>query len=164
MPRRPAAPREEARPISVGSVAPRSAIAPRSSTVKVLPSLSAMRSETVLAVKGRLQEGCCADDLRKWVVAVALGKPVLVDSGAGPVERFRLKPALGRALDMWFEPTFAKRHPELARITSAIAEGDGSKWRVRPSAPPRGVKSRDALEIDSSASFVRLLRSKMKGG
>ena len=123
-----------------------------------------MRSETVLAVKSRLQEGSSADDLRKWVVAIALGKPVLADIGPGPVERFRLKLALGRAHDMWFTQTFAARHPELAKITSAIAEGDGSKWRVRPAAPPRGASSRNAQEIDSSASFVRLLHSMMVRG
>ena len=128
------------------------------------PSLSKMRSATVLTVKGRLQAGSSADDLRKWVVAVALGKLVLVDCGFGLVERLRLKPALGRAHDMWFTQKFASRHPELAKITSAIAEGDGSKWRVRPAAPPRGASSRDAHEINSPASFVRLLHWVMVRG
>ena len=166
VPRRLAAPREEARPISVGGVALRSAIcpAPRSSTVKVLPSLSTMRSETAFALKSKLHDGSSADDLRKWVVAVAFGKFVHVDSGSGSVERFRLTPALGRAHDMWFTQKFVSRHPELAKITSAIAKGDGSKWRVWPTAPPRGASSRNALEIDSSASFVRWLHSMMVRG
>ena len=165
VPRRLAAPREEARPISVGGVALRSAIcpAPRSSTVKVLPSLT-MRSETALAVKSKLHDGSSADDLRKWVVAVSFGKFVHVDSGSGSVERFRLTPALGRAHDMWFTQKFVSRHPELAKITSAIAKGDGSKWRVWPTAPPRGASSSNAQEIDSSASFVRWLHSMMVRG
>ena len=166
VPRRLAAPREEARPISVGGVALRSAIcpAPRSSTVKVLPSLSTMRSETALAVKSKLHDGSSAYALRNWVVAVAFGKFVHVDSGLGSVERFRLTPALGRAHDMWFAQKFVSLHPELAKITSAIAKGDGSNWRVWPTSPPRGGSSRNALEIDSSASFVRWLRSMMVRG
>ncbi len=165
VPRCPAAPREEARSVSVGGVAPRSAIcpAPRSSTVKVPPSLTTMRSETALAVKSKLQDCSSADDLRKWVVAVAFGKPVLVDSGVRTVERCRLQLALGRAHDMWFTQKFASRHPELAKITSAIAEGDGSKWRVLPTGC-RGASSRNAQEIDSSASFVRMLHSMMVMG
>ena len=41
----------------------------------------------------------------------------------------------------------------------AITEGDASKWRVRSVASPRGVSNRDAHEIDSLASFVRLLHA-----
>jgi len=165
VPRRPAAPRVPARLVSAGAASPRPAICPasRSSTANVLPSLSAMRSETALAVKSKLQGGSSADDLRKWIVAVAFGKPVLVDSGFGTVERYRLQPALGRARDMRFTQKFASRHPELAKITSAIAEGDGSKWRVWPTGC-RGASSRNAQEIDSSASFVRLLHSMMASG
>lgn len=89
-------------------------------------------------MKDRLQEGPSADDVRKWVVAVALGKLALVDCGFGLVDRLPFKIALGRAHDMWFTQEFASRHPELAKITSAIAAGDGSKWRVRAAAPRRG--------------------------
>ena len=165
VPRRPAAPRREARPISEGGVALRSAIcpAPSSSTAKVLPSLSSMRSEAALAVKSKLHDGSSADDLCKWVVAVAFGRFVRVDSGL-KIERFHSPPALGRAHDIWFTQKFVSRHPELAEITSAIAKGDGSKWRVRPTAPPRGASRRNAQEIDSSASFVRWLRSMMARG
>ena len=76
--------------------------APRSGTVKVLPSLSTMRSETALAVKSKLHDGSSEDDLRKWVVAIAFGKFVHVNrlSGLGSAERFRLTPALSRARDM----------------------------------------------------------------
>ena len=84
-----------------------------------------------------------------------------MDSGRGPGERFRLQPALGRERNMSFTEKFASRHPELAKITSAIAEGQGSKWRVRPTAPPAGASSRNAQEIDSCTSFVRWLRSMM---
>ena len=104
--------------------------------------------------------GSSADDPRKWVVAIALGKPVLVDIGPGPIERFRLQFALGRAHDMWFTQKFVSRHPELAKITSAIAKGDGSKWRVWRTAPSIS----GAQGIDSSAGFVRWLRSMMARG
>ena len=77
------------------------------------------------------------------------------------VERMRLQPSLGRASEVSFTQQFASRHPELAKITSAIAEGQGSKWRVRPTAPPAGASSRNAQEIDSYTSFVRWLRSVM---
>ena len=97
-------------------------------------------------------------------VAIALGKLVLVDCGFGLVERLRLKLALGRAHDMWFTQGFASRHRELAKITSAISEGDGSKWRVRPALPPRGASNRDAHEINSHASFVLLLQCMMVRG
>ena len=158
VPRRPAAPREEATPLGVGSaICP----APPSSTTKFLPSLSTMRSQTVLVAKSKLQDGCSGDDLRKWVVAIAFGKLVLVDSDVGPVDRCRLQPALGRARELRFTQKFSRRHPELAQITSAIAECDGSKWRVWPAAPAKQASSRNTEEIDSCASFVRLLRSMM---
>ena len=71
VPRRPAsaAPRrEEARPSGVGgdSVALGSAIrpAPRSGTVKVLPSLRTRKSEAILSVKSRLRDSSSEDDLR----------------------------------------------------------------------------------------------------
>ena len=122
-----------------------------------------MRSETVLVVKSNLGDGSSEDDLRTWIVAVAFGKPVLVDSGLGPVERFRLMPALGRVHSMRFTQKFASRHPELEKMTSAIAESDGSKWRVR-SRGSTGASSRNAVEIDSSASVVHLLRSMLVRG
>ena len=115
VPRRPAAPLEEARPKSVGGVLPR-----------IRPALRTMRSESVLAVKSKLGDGTSADDLRRWIVAVAYGKPVLVDSGRGPVERFRLKPALGRVYNIRFTQKFASRHPELEKTISAIAACEGS--------------------------------------
>ena len=59
---------------------------------------------------------------------------------------------------------FVSRHPELAKITSAIAKGDGSKGRVWPTAPPRRASSRNAQEIGSFASFVRWLHSMMVRG
>ena len=151
VPRRPAAPLEEARPKSVGGVLPRR------------PALRTMRSESALAVKSKLGDGTSADDLRRWIVAVAYGKPVLVDSGRGPVERFRLKPALGRVYNIRFTQKFASRHPELEKLTSEIAECDGSTWRVWSCGSP-GAPSRNAVEIDSSASFVHLLRSMMVRG
>ena len=114
-----------------------------------------MRAETALVVTSKLQDGPCADDLRKWVVAVAYGKPVLVDNGLGPIERFRFQPALGRTHDVMFTQKFARTHPELPKITSAIAGGHGSTWRVRPV----GASSRNAWVIDSNASFARMLRS-----
>ena len=151
VPRRPAAPLEEARPKSVGGVLPRR------------PALRTMRSESALAVKSKLGDDTSADDLRRWIVAVAYGKPVLVDSGRGPVERFRLKPALGRVYNIRFTQTFASRHPQLQKLTSEIAECDGSKWRVWSCGSP-GAPRRNAVEIDSSASFVHLLRSMMVRG
>ena len=151
VPRRPAAPLEEARPKSVGGVLPRR------------PALRTMRSESALAVKSKLGDGTSADDLRRWIVAVAYGKPVLVDSGRGPVERCRLKPALGRVYNIRFTQKFASRHPELEKLTSEIAECDGSKWRVWSCGSP-GAPRRNAVEIDSSASFVHLLRSMMVRG
>ena len=93
----------------------------------------------------------------------AYGKPVLVDSGRGPVERFRLKPALGRVYNIRFTQKFSSRHPELERLTTEIAGCDGSKWRVWSCGSP-GKASRNAVEIDSSASFVHLLRSMMVSG
>jgi hypothetical protein len=172
VPRRPAAPREEARPSSVGggTVALRSAICPatRSSTVKVIrspeTSLSTMRAAAVLTVKSKLHDGCTsADDLCKWVVAVAFGTPpVHVNSGVGSIERVRPVAALGRAHELCFTHKFATRYPELAKITSEIAKHKRSKWRVTllPTAPPslRGASSRNAQEIDSSVSFVRWLQ------
>ena len=110
-------------------------------------------------MKGRLDDGCSTDDLCKWVVAIAFGKAVLVDGGRWPRERFRLQLALGRERNMSFTQKFASRHPELAKITSAIAGCSESKWRVRPAG---GACSRNAWEIDSHASFVRLLRSMME--
>ena len=114
-------------------------------------------------MKSKLGDGTSADDLRRWIVAVAYGKPVLVDSGRGPVERFRLKPALGRVYNIRITQKFASRHPELEKLTSEIAECDGSKWRVWSCGSP-GAPSRNAVEIDSSASFVHLLRSMMVRG
>ena len=77
-------------------------------------------------------------------------------TGLGAAQRFRLQLALGRGRNMWFTQKFASRHPELAKITSAIAGCSESKWRVRPA----GVScSSDAWGIDSRASFVRFLRS-----
>ena len=108
-------------------------------------------------------DGTSADDLRRWIVAVAYGKPVLVDSGRGPVERFRLKPALGRVYNIRFTQKFARRHTELEKLTSEIAECDGSNWHAWSSASP-GAPSRNAVEIDSSASFVHLLRSMRVSG
>ena len=110
-------------------------------------------------MKSKLHDGSSADDLCKWVVAVAFGKFVHVNNGLGSVERFRLTPALGRARDLWFTQKFVSRYPDLAKITSAIAKGDGSKWRVRPTAPPRGSSSSYAQEIDSPASFARWLHN-----
>ena len=131
--------------------------APRSSPVKVLPSLRTLKSESTLTVKSKLHDGSSEDDLRKWVVAVALGRFVHVDSGFGSVERLRPTAALNRDVNMRFTPTFANRYPELAKITTAIAKGAGSKWCVSSSAP--GASSRTAKEIDSPASFARLLKS-----
>ena len=105
-------------------------------------------------------DGTSADDLRRWIVAVAYGKPVLVDSGRVPVERFRLKPALGRGYNIRFTQKFHDRHPQLEKLTLEIAECEGSKWRVWPRGLP-GLPRRNAVEIDSSASFVHLLRSMM---
>ena len=48
---------------------------------------------------------------------------------------------------------------DLAKITLATAGADGSKWRGWPKEPPRVPSSRTAQKIDSSASFVRWLRS-----
>ena len=127
------------------------------------PALRTMRSESALAVKSKLGDGTSADDLRRWIVAVAYGKPVLVDSGRVPVERFRLKPALGRVYNIRFTQKFASRHAELKKLTSKIAECDGSKWRVWSCGSP-GAPRRNAVEIDSSASFVHLLRSMMVRG
>ena len=146
VPRRPAAPLEEARNKSVGGVLPRPT------------ALGTMRSESALAVKSELGRGTSADDLRRWVVAIAYGKLVLVDSGRPPVERVRLKPALGRVYNLRFTQNFIGRHPDLETLTSTIARCEGSKWRVWPSDSP-GAVSRNAVEIDSRASFVHLLRS-----
>ena len=46
-----------------------------------------MMSESALTVKSKLHDGCSADDLRKWVVAVAFGKYVhFVNSGSDSIE------------------------------------------------------------------------------
>ena len=97
---------------------------------------------------------------RRWIVAVAYRKNVLVDSGRGPVDRNRLKPALGRVHNIRFTQRFASRHLELEKLTREIAECDGSKWRLWSRGQP-GAASRSAVEIDSSASFVRLLSTMM---
>ena len=86
-----------------------------------------------------------------------------MDSGieAQPVERFHLTAALGRAhVDVRFTQRFAGRHSELAKITSAVAKCDGSKWRVTEGSP-RETSSSDAQEIDSHVRFVRWLRATM---
>ena len=127
------------------------------------PALRTMMSESALVVKSRLGDGTSADDLRRWIVAVAYGKPVLVDSVREPVERFRLKPALTCVYNIRFTRTFASRHPEIEKLTSEIAGGHGSKWRVSCGGSP-GKPCRHAVEIDSSASFVRLLRKMMVRG
>ena len=54
---------------------------------------------------------------------------------------------------------YPRTSSSFARITLAITEGDASKWRVRSVATPRGVSNRDAHDIDSLASVVRLLHS-----
>ena len=98
----------------------------------------------------------------RWVVAVAFGKFVHVDGGFGSVERLRPQPAaIDRVrVNAWFTPKFADRYPELVKITKEIAKNKKSKWCVSSSAP--GASSRDSKEIDSSASFVSLLRSMLK--
>ena len=53
---------------------------------------------------------------------------------------------------------FVGRHPELAKITPAVAKGDGSKRRVAEGSLRR-ASSRDAQEIDSHVRFVRWLRA-----
>ena len=122
-----------------------------------------MKTATTLVVKSKLHDGSSADDLRKWVVAVAFGKFVHVDLGVGSLVRFRLAPALaGRPQDVRFTQRFASRHPELVKITTAIANSkDGkSKWSVSPSGSSSA--SRNAgKEIDSYGSFVRWLLSMM---
>ena len=154
-----------ARPVCARGVAPKPATSTArcSSTATVLPSLQAMRSESALSVKSRLQEGVSDADLRKWIVGAAFGKPVIVVGASGPIERFRLKPAIGHAHDMLFTHMFAVRHPELAKITQAIAGTQGSRWNVRPTAPLKGEapSTRHVREIDSSASFVRLVQAVM---
>ena len=130
---------------------------------RIRPALRTMRSESALAVKSKLGDATSADDLRRWIVGLAYGRPVLVDSVGGPVERFRLKPALGRVYNIRFTQKFSSRHPELKRLTTEIAGCDGSKWRVW-SCNSTGKASRNAVEIDSSASFVHLLRSMMVRG
>ena len=141
----------------MGGVALRSAICPAPRPSTVLPSLSTTRPLSAVNVKSKLNDGSSAADLRKLVVAVAFGKCVHVNSGIGPAERVRFEPALGHAHDVRFTQKFVCRHPELATITSEIAKCDGSKWRVWPTSPGAST-SRDAQEIDSSASFVRWLR------
>ena len=146
MPRRPAAPSDAVGPKIAAGVSPGG------------PALRAMRAETVLVVKCKLGEDTSADDLRRWMVAVAYGKPVLVNRGLGPAERVRLLAALGRVHHVRFTQKFASRHPELEKLTSEIAACDGSKWRVWPRGSPEAA-SRNVVEIDSRASFVQLLRS-----
>ena len=153
VPRRPAAPLGQA-----GASTPS-----KGKVVHRRPALTTMISEPALVVKTKLQDDSSADDLRKWAVAVAFGKPVLVDGGRGPVDRLRYKPALGQVHGMQFTEKFSSRYPELEKITSAMAEGNGSKWRVWPRGSPE-LPGRDALEIDSAASFSRVLRSMMGWG
>ena len=149
--RRPAAPVQKARPGIMGGVKPKR------------PKLRTLMSETVLVVKSKLGDGTSADDLRKWLVAVAFGKPVLVDSGPGPVERVRFKPALYRAQNVRFTQKFASRHPGIEKLTSSIAMCKGSKWRVCARGS-LGAASRNVVDVDSCASFVHLLRSVMVRG
>ena len=130
-------------------------------------SFTTMRTATTLVVKSKLHDGSSADDLRKWVVAVAFGKFVHVDLGVGSLVRFRLAPALGhlgRPQDIRFTQRFASRHHELVKITTAIANSkDGRlKWSVSPSGSQTSSASRNAgKEIDSYGSFVRWLHSMM---
>ena len=108
-------------------------------------SLNERRSATALTVKSELRDDSCEDDLRKWVVAIALGKIVHVDRGIGLVECFRLTAARGRPLvDVRFTQKFAGRHSEFVKIAPAIAKGDGSKWRVTEGKSPR--RSRRAMD------------------
>ena len=83
-----------------------------------------MKSENALVVKSRLGHGTSAADLRRWIVAVAYGKPVLVDIGLGPNERFHLKFALGRVQNIRLTQKFASCHPKNENTTSAIATGE----------------------------------------
>ena len=157
VPRRPAAPREEARPISVaGASTPRG---PTRSAMRTLQAtLSTMKELPVLVVRSELHAASSEDDLRKWVVAVAFGKLVHTQCSLGNFTRTRFARALDREQNVWFTPRFVRRHAELAKITSAIAAVGGSKWRVWPTAPPMGASSRSTEVIDTSASFVRWLR------
>ena len=74
-----------------------------------------------------------------------------------------MKPALGRVYNILFTQKFASRHPGLEQLTESIANCDGPKWRVWSRGTP-GAASRNAVEIDSSVSFVHLLRSMMVRG
>ena len=124
-----------------------------------------MKTATALVVKSELRDDSSEYDLRKWVVAIALGKIVYVDRGIEdqPRNRFYLTAALGRPhVNVRFTQRFADRHSELAKITSAVAKCDGSKWRVAVgSQARRGTSSSDAQvkEIDSHERFVGWLRS-----
>ncbi len=172
VPRRPAAPRswrptvllakpQTSKPRTLQQAEPQG-----STTPLVLPSLRTMSSDTALTVKTSLTGSPSDADLRKWLAGAALGRPVLVCDDERPIQRFRLKPTLTHVHDMWFSQRFARRHPQLVKIVKEIAETQGAKWTVRPSAPLRGKQpsSRPVREIGSSADFVGLIHAVMVRG
>ena len=108
-----------------------------------------------LAVKSQLRDdGCSAEDLRKWVAAVAFGKTVRVDRGGGQrAERraFR-RPAFDVcARNVFFTRSFSREYRVVEQIFREISNLRGSKWHVV------GVTAGGAQVIDSVASLVRLL-------
>ena len=105
----------------------------------------------------KLSDGSSAEDLRRWVFALAFGKPVHVNEGFGAIQRFRSTPAIDKAHEVVFTQRFRQRFAELERITSAIAKDRRSKWRVFTE-HTRGASS-NLRRIDSSASFVRWLNA-----
>ena len=110
-----------------------------------------------LAVKSQLRDdGCSAEDLRKWVAAVAFGKTVRVDRGGGqPAERraFR-RPAFDVcARNVFFTRAFSTRYHEVEKIFREISDLRGSKWHVVGAGCPAG----GAQGIDTVASLFRLL-------
>lgn len=121
------------------------------------------RSGPDLAVKRQLHDdGCSAEDLRKWVAAVAFGRAVRVDPGGGQqAERreFR-RPAFDVcARTVFFTKLFSQRYRGVAQIFREISDLPGSQWRVVGA----GCRARGAQGIGTAANLVELLGGMEKG-
>ena len=110
-----------------------------------------------LAVKSQLRDdGCSAEDLRKWVAAVAFGKTVRVDRGGGQRTDRRAfhRPAFDVcARNVCFAKEFSRKYHVVEKIFREISGLPQSKWRVVGA----GCPASSAQRIDTVASVFRLL-------
>ena len=120
------------RSVSLASFYRRRGAAPKQT---LQPSMLEMRKSVLdLVVKSQLRDdGCSAEDSRKWVAAVAFGKTVRVDRGGGePAERRAFpRPAFDVcARNVFFTRVFSQRYHVVETIFRDISDLRDSKWRV----------------------------------